>query len=63
VADGADPEEQRLILETWTRWYVDAVEALRDAEVGGSSPSTLRRIEETKQAIVQTGSEAGRAIR
>lgn len=52
---GADVDEQRLILRTWTDWYLAALDATRDIEVGGSSPETLRALEEAKARLDRAG--------
>jgi aminopeptidase YwaD len=58
VESGADADEQRLILETWTSWYDDALEAMTDIEVGGSSESTLVAISAARAAVVEAGRRA-----
>lgn len=55
VAAGADPAEQRHILAVWTNWYVQAVHAVEDVEVGGSSNATRRRIEAAAMRIEAAG--------
>ena len=51
VEEGADPEAERHILDTWARWYADALRTTEDLETGGSSPETTARIEEAVRRI------------
>ena len=44
IAAGNDASRQRRILETWTDWYVKAITAIAEVEVGGSSQSTIETI-------------------
>ena len=58
VAAGSEVGEERRILETWTRWYADALDTARDIQVGGSSDQTLRILEEAKTRVEEAGREA-----
>ena len=65
---GADAAEQRLILETWVSWYDEALAAMTDIEVGGSSEATLEAIASAREAVAGAGQRAeaelsGRASR
>lgn len=55
---GEDPEEQRLILSTWTDWYLGAVDTLTGIEVNGPSPSLTATMEETRERIREAGRQA-----
>ncbi|MFQ5570439.1 MAG: M28 family peptidase [Rhodothermales bacterium] len=57
IAEGADPNDERHIIETWTDWYVGAVRAVEDVEVGGASPETLDRIEAAVRRIETVGKD------
>jgi aminopeptidase YwaD len=57
LAEGADVAEQSLILETWTDWYLGAIDAMTDIEVGGSSDATTALIQEAREAVTQFGRE------
>ncbi len=58
LAAGGDYDEERLILETWTQWYLDALKAARDMQLGGASDEVLEKLQE---AMVNVR-EAGRAV-
>jgi hypothetical protein len=58
IASGADRAEQELILRTWTRYYVDALRATADIEVGGASPGTTSAIEDAVRRVEQRGEAA-----
>lgn len=47
--------DERLILQTWTNYYRDAIMALRDLQVGGSSPATLAKLRELSRSVERTG--------
>ncbi len=55
VEAGGDPEEQRLILQTWADWYRDALSTMEDLEVGGVTPGTLRAIEAARERVGDAG--------
>jgi hypothetical protein len=63
VEEGAEVAEEHLILETWTDWYVEALEATRDIQVGGSSEEILTRIQAALSAVKAAGEEAAAGIR
>jgi hypothetical protein len=62
LAEGAGEAEERLILETWTDWYVEALEATRDIQVGGSSEDILARILAASSAVKAAGEAAAAEI-
>ncbi len=58
LAQGGDPEEERLILQTWTQWYLDSVDTIRDLELGGPSDATERVLAEVRGAVAEAGRRA-----
>jgi hypothetical protein len=62
VVEGAELAEQRLILETWAEWYLAALDAMRDIEVGGPSEAVLNRIEAAKATVTDFARETVDAI-
>ncbi len=58
LAEGAELSEERLILETWTDWYLSAIDAMTDIEVGGSSETVTARIQAAKTAVEEFSGEA-----
>ena len=62
VAAGDDMAEQRLILTTWASWYDDALAAMTDIEVGGSSEQTLARVTSARAAVAEAGRTALEAL-
>jgi hypothetical protein len=63
VADGADPAEERRILETWASWYDEALEAMEDVEVGGASEEARARIAAARGAVAEVGRAAVEGVR
>jgi aminopeptidase YwaD len=63
VSSGKDPEEQSLILETWTNWYREAIRATRDIEVGGASQDTQTVIAAAMAEVVEAGRDYLTALR
>jgi aminopeptidase YwaD len=57
IAEGKPRAGEVEILQTWTDYYVGAFDATREIEVGGSSPSTLRAIEDAKGRVKAAGAE------
>lgn len=55
VAEGKSRTGEIDILQTWTDYYVGALDAMREIEVGGSSAATLRAIEAAKARITRAG--------
>jgi hypothetical protein len=55
VADGKKKADEVEILQTWTDYYVGAIEAMRDIEVGGSSAQTILAIDNAKGRIKAAG--------
>jgi hypothetical protein len=51
VAGGGDRAKETDILRTWIDYYVGAIEAMRDIEVGGSTPETSAAIKRSAEAI------------
>ncbi len=58
LAAGEDPGKQRLILRTWTDWYVAAVGTLTAIPVGGPPGALDAKLEATRKAITATGQRA-----
>jgi hypothetical protein len=57
IAAGGDRAEQTLILTTWMEWYLEALRATSDIEVGGSSPETLAAIDYAIAAVTDIGKD------
>ena len=57
IADGKKKSDEVEILQTWMDFYIGAIDAMRDIEVGGSSQQTVRAIEAAK-VRVRTGGAA-----
>ena len=55
VASGGDKAKERLILDTWTDWYRDAIRTTADIEVGGSSRETQQAIRAAESAVQKAG--------
>jgi hypothetical protein len=55
VAAGKSKAGETEILQTWTDYYVGAIDAMRDIEVGGSSPDTIKAIEAAKARVRAAG--------
>jgi len=55
IAAGGDMARERRILQTWAAWYRDAIRAMRDVEVGGSTPATAKTLEALSDAIEKAG--------
>jgi hypothetical protein len=51
IAAGGDRAKETDILATWIDYYVKAIEAMRDIEVGGSSRETLAAIQRSADTI------------
>ena len=51
VSVGGSPVLERDILETWGAWYDAALGAMKDIEVGGSSPQTLDTIDRARADV------------
>ncbi len=63
IASGEDPDEQVPILEAWTDWYRDALEATQDIEVGGASSETQAAIDAAVAEVVEVGRGSVTALR
>jgi hypothetical protein len=55
LAAGGDPGEERLILESWTTWYLGALDAMVDLEAGGATRATLTALESARARVAETG--------
>ena len=55
VADGKKKSDEVEILQTWTDYYVGAIDAMRDIEVGGSSAQTVLAIDAAKGRVKAAG--------
>jgi len=51
IAGGGDRTKELDILATWIDYYVKAIEAMREIEVGGSSPETVAAIQRSSRAL------------
>jgi Zn-dependent M28 family amino/carboxypeptidase len=60
VAAGGDRAGELRLLQTWTRYYTDALRAAADVEVGGSSPETTAAIEAAVRRVESRGAAAAR---
>jgi len=58
ISQGADPEEERLILESWTEWYLAAVNTIRDMEAGGPSEATEAILASIRRSVTEAGRKA-----
>jgi hypothetical protein len=58
ISQGADPEGERLILESWTEWYLAAVDTIRDMEAGGPSEETEAILASTRRSVTEAGRKA-----
>jgi hypothetical protein len=56
LTDGKKKADEIEILQTWTDYYIGAIDAMRDIEVGGSSQQTIRAIEAAKGRVRAAGS-------
>jgi hypothetical protein len=54
IRDGSTAAAEREILETWADWYDDALLAMDDIEVGGSSVETRRSIDTARIKVGAT---------
>jgi aminopeptidase YwaD len=61
LAKGGDQPSERKIVETWGKWYADALKSAAEIEVGGSSSQTtaaiaaaVRRVEERTRVLVRS---------
>jgi len=55
LASGGDVAKERDILETWTDYYVKSLATMTDIEVGGSSPETLKTIDNAQKKVAESG--------
>ncbi len=62
IKEGKSVAEQRVILETWAGWYVDALATMNDIEVGSSSAETAASIAAAQAVVRRTLAESAPAI-
>jgi hypothetical protein len=62
IAAGGDPEEERLILESWTEWYLDALSTMVDLEPGDPTQETLDAIEAARANVAELGRHNGESL-
>lgn len=55
IADGGKLEQEIEIINTWTEWYLVAIQKADDLEVGGPSPATRTAIETAAKAVGNAG--------
>jgi hypothetical protein len=55
LASGGKMDEQIDILQTWTDYYVGALEAMKEIEVGGSSAQTVLAIDAARSRVKAAG--------
>ena len=63
LAAGGRAELERDILQTWTDYYLGALDAAKDIETGGSSPATLATITAARERVRTEGARRVAAIR
>ena len=54
---GGSVAHESLILQTWTDWYLNAIRAATDIEVGGTTPGTIEAIEAAARRVERAGGE------
>ena len=62
IKEGKSVAEQRVILETWAGWYVDALAPMNDIVVGSSSAETAASIVAAQAVFRRTLAESVPAI-
>ena len=62
LAAGGDPGEERRILETWTTWYLGALDAMVDLEAGGATTATLAALEGARARVAEAGGRLVEAL-
>jgi aminopeptidase YwaD len=55
VAEGKKKTDEVEILQTWTDYYVGAIDAMREIEVGGSSAQTILAIDNARSRVRAAG--------
>ncbi|MEO7454800.1 MAG: M28 family peptidase [Gemmatimonadaceae bacterium] len=63
MAAGGNAATERDILETWTDYYVNAIGAMSDIEVGGSSAATTKAIADARDHVRAAGAERVAGVR
>jgi aminopeptidase YwaD len=51
LAKGGDQPTERKIVETWGKWYVDALKSTAEIELGGASPAVREAIDASVRAL------------
>jgi aminopeptidase YwaD len=62
LAGGGRKADEVEILQTWTDYYVGAIDAMREIEVGGSSAQTVLAIDAAKSRVRSAGAERLRKL-
>lgn len=60
---GGSQEQELDIVNTWGKWYEDALDAFVELEVGGASPETRRAIDVAKQSVRNAVSSAAKKLK
>jgi hypothetical protein len=55
ISAGGKKADETEILQTWTDYYIGAIDAMRDIEVGGSSAQTILAIDAAKARVKTAG--------
>ncbi len=58
LAEGGELKDEQLILQSWTDWYLAAVDTMRDMEAGGPSADTERILAVVGESIAEAGRSA-----
>jgi hypothetical protein len=58
LSEGGDLQEEQLIIQSWTDWYLAAIETMADMEAGGPSPETEGVLAEVQALVAETGRAA-----
>lgn len=62
VAEGKPRGEEELLLRTWTKYYVDALRAASDVQLGGSDAATRQAIDAAVARVERRGAAALKAL-
>lgn len=62
LAEGKPRAEEELLLRTWTRYYVDALNSATDIQLGGSDAETNAAIAAAVARVEQRGADALQAL-
>jgi len=63
VKNGASASEETQIISAWADWYVQALDSVKDMEVGGASAEVTEAIETSQKEIQQLSEEIIRQLR